>query len=125
MVAEPRTLLGRLRSGPALVGTFLQAPSPVTAELVAGLGVDFTCVEAGHSAIGVETMQALVAASALGGAPALVRVRQNTAAEIAAALDAGLTAKIAKKNPQRPLRKTNALNFGAGGASGTWGRRCR
>jgi 4-hydroxy-2-oxoheptanedioate aldolase len=83
-----------LQSGPALVGTFLQAPSAVTAELVAGLGVDFTCIDAEHSAIGVETMQALVAASDLGGAPALVRVRQNAPAEIAAALDAGAVGVI-------------------------------
>ena len=84
----------RLQHGPGLVGTFLQAPSAVTAELVAGLGVDFTCVEAEHSAIGVETMQALVAASALGGAPALVRVRRNDPGEISAALDAGAAGVI-------------------------------
>jgi 4-hydroxy-2-oxoheptanedioate aldolase len=82
-------LRDRLRTGPALVGTFLQVPAAATAELVAGLGVDFTCVEAEHSAIGVESVQALVAASALGGAPALVRVRRNAPAEIEAALDAG------------------------------------
>ena len=84
----------RLQEGPALIGTFLQSPSAITAELVASLGVDFTCVEAEHSAIGVETMQALVAASALGGAPALVRVRRNDPGEIAAALDAGAAGVI-------------------------------
>jgi 4-hydroxy-2-oxoheptanedioate aldolase len=84
----------RLREGPALIGTFLQSPSAITAELVASLGVDFACVEGEHSGIGVETMQALVAGSALGGAPALVRVRRNDPAEIAAALDAGAAGVI-------------------------------
>jgi len=82
-------LRDRLRAGPVLVGTFLQVPAAATAEVVAGLGVDFTCVDAEHSAIGVESVQALVSASALGGAPALVRVRPNAPAEIEAALDAG------------------------------------
>ena len=93
-MAEVPSLRERLRAGGPLVGTFLQAPTAVTAELVAGLGFDFTCVEAEHSAIGVETMQSLVAASLLGGAPALVRVRQNGPAEIGAALDAGAAGVI-------------------------------
>ena len=93
-MAEVPSLRERLRAGGPLVGTFLQAPTAVTAELVAALGFDFTCVEAEHSAIGVETMQSLVAASLLGGAPALVRVRQNGPAEIGAALDAGAAGVI-------------------------------
>ena len=84
----------RLERGGPLVGTFLQSPSAVTAELVGGLDVDFVCVEAEHSAIGRETVHALVAASAFGGTPALVRVASNAPIEIAAALDAGAAGVI-------------------------------
>ena len=85
----PASLAHALRAGATLVGTFLQSPATATAEVVARAGVDFTCVEAEHSGIGIETMQALVATSSGCGVPALVRVRQNHPLEIAAALDAG------------------------------------
>jgi 4-hydroxy-2-oxoheptanedioate aldolase len=88
-VAPPTSIASALRAGGTVVGTFLQSPGSATAEVVARAGVDFTCVEAEHSGIGVETMQGLVAASSAAGAPALVRVRQNEPPEIAAALDAG------------------------------------
>jgi len=83
-----------LERGERLVGTFLQSPAAVTAELVGGLDLDFVCVEAEHSALGRETVQALVAASALAGTPALVRVAANAPIEIAAALDAGAAGVI-------------------------------
>ena len=82
---------GRLHCGPPLLGIFVQTPSGVVAELISGLGVDFVCVEAEHSAMGRETVQALVAAA---GCPAFVRVAQNASVEIAAALDAGAAGVI-------------------------------
>ena len=84
----------RIERGEPLVGTFLQSPSAVTAELVSGLGLDFVCVEAEHSAMGRETVQALVAGAALSGKPAFVRVSTNAPVEIAAALDAGAAGVI-------------------------------
>jgi 4-hydroxy-2-oxoheptanedioate aldolase len=79
----------RLERGDRLVGTFLQAPSAVSAELVGASGLDFACVEGEHSALGREAVERLVAACTLAGTPTLVRVRANTPVEIAAALDAG------------------------------------
>ena len=81
----------RIRSGPPLLGTFVQVPSGVVAEFVSGLGVDFVCVEAEHSGMGREAVQALVAAARC---PAFVRVAQNASIEIAAALDAGAAGVI-------------------------------
>jgi 4-hydroxy-2-oxoheptanedioate aldolase len=83
-----------LERGDRLVGTFLQVPSTVTAELVGALGVDFVCVEAEHSALGRETVQALVGAASSAGTPALVRVADNATVEIAGALDAGAAGVI-------------------------------
>ncbi len=84
----------RLDGGESLVGTFVQTPSPATAELVGAVGVDFVCVEGEHSGLGRETVQSLVAGSALAGTPALVRVAANDPVEIAAALDAGAAGVI-------------------------------
>jgi len=56
--------------------------------------VDFVCVEAEHSALGRETVQALVGAASSTGTPALVRVADNATVEIAGALDAGAAGVI-------------------------------
>lgn len=77
-----------------LVGTFLQAASAASAELLAGAGLDFLCVEAEHSGLGRESVQSLVATASLGGTAALVRVAANAPVEIAAALDAGAAGVI-------------------------------
>ena len=59
-------LRARLERGDRLVGTFLQVPSIVTAEVVGGLGVDFVCVEAEHSPMSREAVHALVAGASSG-----------------------------------------------------------
>src|SRR5262249_26035071 len=87
-------LRARLVRGDQLVGTFLQVPSIVTAELVGALGVDFVCVEAEHSGLGRETVQALVGAASSAGTHALVRVADKATVEIAGALDAGAAGVI-------------------------------
>jgi 4-hydroxy-2-oxoheptanedioate aldolase len=88
-VAVAPDLRARLERGDRLVGTFLQVPSLVTAELLGSLGVDFLCVEAEHSAMSRETVHVLVTGASSAGTPALVRVAGNTVLEIAGALDAG------------------------------------
>ena len=80
-----RQLLG----GGSAVGTFVQTPHPVVPELLAALGVDVLCLDQEHSAMGVETIHALVGAAALGGVPVVVRVADCTAHHIGSALDAG------------------------------------
>lgn len=84
----------RLARGERLVGTFLQTADAGVGELVAGLGFDLVCVEAEHSPMGRAEVQALVAAIELGGSAPAVRVAENTAAAVAAALDAGAEAVI-------------------------------
>jgi 4-hydroxy-2-oxoheptanedioate aldolase len=88
------TFRSRLESGEQLVGTFIQTPSPVIAEVLCAAGPDFVCVEGEHSGLGRETTQALVATIELTGLPAIVRVAANAPVEIAAALDAGASGVI-------------------------------
>lgn len=91
----PGSLRRRLRTpGASLLGTFVQAPHPSVCELVAQLGFDFLCVEAEHSNMNPETVQALVAAAELGGTRGLVRVAGNEPVQIASALDAGAAGVI-------------------------------
>ncbi len=81
------SLRARLLSGPAALGTCVQTPHPVMSEFLGGLGLDFLFIDAEHSAMGRETVERLVAAAT--PTPALVRVSENTAATIGAALDSG------------------------------------
>ena len=83
------SLRRRLLDGGRVAGLFVQTPHPVVTELLGALGVDVLCVDQEHSAMGPETVHALVGGAALGGVPAIVRVADGTAHHIAAALDAG------------------------------------
>ncbi|MBS1880544.1 MAG: 4-hydroxy-2-oxovalerate aldolase, partial [Actinobacteria bacterium] len=85
---------GRMLGGEALTGTFVQSHDPGQCEFLGRLGFDLLCVEAEHSAMGVESVQGLVAAAALAPTAALVRVAGNEPIAIAAALDAGAAGVI-------------------------------
>jgi 4-hydroxy-2-oxoheptanedioate aldolase len=84
----------RMQAGESLTGTFVQSHDPGQTEFLGRLGLDLLCVEGEHSAMGVETVQALVAAAALAPIPALVRIAGNEPIAIAAALDAGAAGVI-------------------------------
>lgn len=79
----------RMRGGERLTGTFVQSRDPSAVEFLGRLGFDLLCVEAEHTPMGPETVQALVAAADLAPIPAIVRVVGNEPIPIAAALEAG------------------------------------
>ena len=72
-----------------LLGTFIQTPHPVVAEVLAGLGFDFLCIDREHSAINNETLVNLIRAAEIAALPVMVRVADDAASAIAQALDAG------------------------------------
>jgi 4-hydroxy-2-oxoheptanedioate aldolase len=84
----------RVLDGERLAGTFVQTPSAVVPELLGSLGVDFVCIDQEHSAMGPETVQALVSGAELGGVPAVVRTPDASPAHIGAALDSGAAGVI-------------------------------
>lgn len=87
----------RLSAGETLIGTFIQVPHMVVADFLArSAGLDFLCLEAEHSAMGVETIQGMVAAAGT-GTPVLVRVEDNSWVPIARALDGGAAGVIAPR----------------------------
>lgn len=88
----------RLRAGETVVGTFVQLPHPIVVESLAGTaGLDFLCLEGEHSAMGEETVQAMIAAGDGTGTPVLVRVEDNAWVPIARALDGGAAGVIAPR----------------------------
>lgn len=83
------SLRKRLRSGDFLLGTFVASRDPATCELIGGLGFDLLCLDVEHSAMGIETVERLLAAADLVATPAIVRVAGNDEVAIATTLDAG------------------------------------
>jgi 4-hydroxy-2-oxoheptanedioate aldolase len=79
----------RLDAGDQLVGTFAGLRDPAGCEVLAGIGFDVICVDGEHGAMGIETIERLVAATERGPASALVRVAGNDPVAIATALDTG------------------------------------
>ena len=79
----------RIANRQPLRGPFLAIPSAVSAEIVAGAGPDFVCIDTEHSPINDALMTDMIRAVDLAGLPTLVRVRSLASAHISAALDAG------------------------------------
>ena len=85
------SLRARLLAGESLLGTFVGSRDPSGCELLGHLGFDLLCIDSEHSAMGVETVERLVAATEHTPAAAIVRVAANDEAAIASALDTGAT----------------------------------
>ena len=84
-----RTLRERLLDGETTVGTFQLIDSPMVSEMAGLAGMDFVVVDQEHGPLTAETSVGLCAAAERGGAAPIVRVRENSEAEIQRALDVG------------------------------------
>jgi 4-hydroxy-2-oxoheptanedioate aldolase len=77
-------------SSKPVFGLWATLPDPLAAELACGTGVDYVCIDRQHGMIGYETMLAMLqAVTNSGEAVPIVRVTQNSPAEIMQVLDAG------------------------------------
>ncbi len=88
MIME-NTLKKELREGKKAVGTFIRINDPAIVEVIGMAGFDFIVIDNEHTAMSKESMINLIRAAELSGVTAVVRVRENSAAEILQALDAG------------------------------------
>ncbi|MFC4360382.1 HpcH/HpaI aldolase/citrate lyase family protein [Halobium salinum] len=72
-----------------LLGGWLSVPHPMVAELLAGSGFDFLCVDAEHAPVSFETMANLLRAvdAAPGGTETLVRVGGHDPVELKRTMD--------------------------------------
>ena len=84
-----RTLRERLLDGETTVGTFQLIGSSMVSEMAGIAGMDFVIVDQEHGPLTAETSVGLCAAAERGGAAPIVRVRENSEAEIQRALDIG------------------------------------
>src|SRR3954452_11262082 len=79
----------RLREGGPMLATFSIVPSVEVVRFVALAGFETVILDTEHGPYGVESLPPLIAAAHARGAYAMVRVRENNAAWIGGALDAG------------------------------------
>ncbi len=79
----------KLTEGRCLFGTLATMPSPQLAQLFAGCGFDWLMIDMEHGTIGIESAQAMIAATAVSDCVPLVRVAWNLDWLVKPALDAG------------------------------------
>jgi 2-keto-3-deoxy-L-rhamnonate aldolase RhmA len=84
-------LVGRIRAGETLVGTWFTIPHPMVAETLAQGGFDFLLLDGEHAPVPPDAISALLPATELYGAPVIYRVRTNSVDLIRGALDAGVS----------------------------------
>lgn len=85
----------RLAAGERLYGCFLNAESPILAELLARVGYDCLMIDREHSAADLPTVRAMTQAIRTTDCSPLVRVPLNDAAEIKRTLDIGIDGVMA------------------------------
>ncbi|MFP4106522.1 MAG: HpcH/HpaI aldolase family protein, partial [Phycisphaerae bacterium] len=92
-----RNVRKALRSGEVVVGSWINTASPIVAELLAGLGFDFLCVDAEHSAVNEPQAQMLFQAMRAGNpdCAALVRLPGHDYQTIKRYMDAGADGVVA------------------------------
>ena len=83
-----------LRSGKMFVGTWMQIPHIVVAELLSQSGFDFILLDGEHAPVPPDELYKLLPATDRFQIPVLYRVRSNSSDLIKAALDAGVAALI-------------------------------
>jgi 4-hydroxy-2-oxoheptanedioate aldolase len=95
-VPEPLSRLARVwQNGDTALGIFVFTRiDPVVIEAVAGMGLDFLCVDLQHGMLEYRDMVAVFTALATGDTTPIVRVPANEAAAIGKVLDAGAVGVI-------------------------------
>lgn len=86
---QPNPLRDRFNSGATALGGWLTMPSPIGAEVMAGLDLDYVCIDRQHGLIGYSDSLALLASLTARSVTPLIRVPWNTPEHIGKALDAG------------------------------------
>jgi 2-keto-3-deoxy-L-rhamnonate aldolase RhmA len=91
MASNTDTFRKRLTDGDLQVGTFLKTPSHIVAEILSLSNLDLFCIDAEHSPFGRLEVDHCVSAFRAADRPSLVRVSNDSPAEIRNALDSGAT----------------------------------
>lgn len=100
-------------SGRPAFGFWSTIPDPFAAELVAGLDLDYVCVDQQHGVLDYDSMVSMIRAINAAGAATLVRVLQNEPWMLMRALDAGALGVIVPmvNGPADAARAVAACRF--------------
>lgn len=93
-MASLKQIRQKLAEGKATVGSWLQLPSPDTAELMARAGYDWIAVDMEHGSFGPSVLPNIFRAIECGGAAPFARLPEATKAWIKSALEAGASGLI-------------------------------
>src|SRR5215213_5660503 len=88
-MANPNPLKEIWSEGRAALGLWMTVPGSIGAELLAGAGVDYVCVDQQHGVIDYASMVPMFQAIGAAGAAPITRVVQNDPGLIMQSLDAG------------------------------------
>ena len=86
---RPNPLRAKWAAGEPAIGGWLTIPSQLTAESTAAADLDYVCIDMQHGLIDYSDVVRMLPSIALGGVTPIVRVPENSAANISTALDAG------------------------------------
>jgi 4-hydroxy-2-oxoheptanedioate aldolase len=108
----------RLRQGDTLIGSACYLGSPIVAEMMSQLGLDFVYIDQQHGLTSYDTMLALVRAFDHTSTAPIVRVAANDASMIGQALDAGADGVIVPMVNSRAdaERAVSACRYGPNGS---------
>jgi 2-keto-3-deoxy-L-rhamnonate aldolase RhmA len=104
----PKTLKKRLEKRELTIGSWIQIPSPIVAEIMAGAGFDWLVIDTEHSAIGIDQAFSLIQTIGLAGCVPLVRLSVNDATLIKRVMDCGAHGIIVP-NVNSPQEAKNAV----------------
>jgi staphyloferrin B biosynthesis citrate synthase len=106
----------RLRSRELLLGTFLRTPSPHATEIIGTLGFDFVVVDQEHAPFDRVSTDLILLAAKAARIAALVRVPDDRASGILAALDDGAAGVIVPHvtSAAQARRIVSSARYGAG-----------
>ena len=126
------TFREELASGRRLVGTFLKMPTTQTVEILASIGFDFVVIDQEHAPLDRATTDAMILAARAHGMASIVRVPDETRANILSVLDCGasgiMVPHIDSAAKAREIVKSCRYAGGARGFAGVtrssgWGAR--
>ena len=88
-VMRPNPLRAKWAAGQPAIGGWLTIPNQLTAEVAAAADLDYLCIDMQHGLIDFSDVVQMLPALNLGGVTPIVRVPENSTANISTALDAG------------------------------------
>jgi len=116
----PEGLKNRLKKKELTIGSWLQIPSTVVAEIMAQAGFDWLVVDTEHSAIGIGQTFSLIQTIDLAGCVPLVRLSVNDATLIKRVMDCGAHGVIVPNvnSPEEAKRAVEATRYPPEGKRG-------